>query len=229
MRAAAGVPGLWSTNIVEHPCDWLPRFARQSLGDFDRTDDLDRVLSWRALAAQRDPLARDALFIALAGKTATLAGRFRGWSLAPWQYDDVIQECYFAYLEVLADWQPFDPLAPSGFGRYYLSVFPARLAGRVRGFLGPWRMRVVRGGLPPQADDIADPGAGGAQAEAFAAQLLSELCDQLPPRAARLLRADLAGASRAASAALFGSSPRTLHRQRRKIIPLLRQLLRDTG
>lgn len=138
--------------------DWLSPLADDSLGDFALNARIDADLSRRALLARSDRAQRDALFGLLAFKINRFCSRFRRWNLLPWEIDDVRQEAYLAFIDVVNGWLPLSGAgAPAGFSFYFMRVYPLRLTDRVRRVV-----RTRRDRLPPASwretdDDRRDP------------------------------------------------------------------------
>ncbi|HEX5167273.1 MAG TPA: sigma-70 family RNA polymerase sigma factor [Thermomicrobiales bacterium] len=138
--------------------DWLSPLAVESLGDFHLTRQIDADLSQRALDAAGDPAARDALFNLLAFKINRFCSRFRRWNLRPWEFEDVRQEAYLAFVDVLNGWQPVPGReVPAGFGYYFMRVYPLRLTDRVRRILRTKRNRPATTSLTDADVDRRDP------------------------------------------------------------------------
>lgn len=102
-------------------------------------------------AVSGDRIARDALYAAFELKLRRVSWRIRvPWvpsgTLAIWDRDDVAQEVYLTFLDVLATWDEAIP-----FGRYVLAQFPWRLRDRVyRG--------IARSGVPPRVTAVTIDG-----------------------------------------------------------------------
>ena len=190
------------------PRDWPQAFARASLGDFELTPALDAELSARALQARGDSDARDALFLELAGKTTRFAGRFERWNLQPFEHDDVLQESYLAFLDTLRGWRPIDHATPTGFGAWFLSVYPRRLARRVARLAG---RRLAMLPFLPEADIRPDPDAS--EAGVIDAMVWDALLTQLRPRDRAIARLRARGVPAAEIATATGISRRGVHRR----------------
>src|SRR5687768_261939 len=143
---------IYSTN------DWLSPLAGESLGDFTLTPEIDDDLSCRALCAQRDPVERDALFCLLSMKINRFFSRFRRWNLRPWELDDVRQEAYVTFVDVLNGWRPVaSGGTPAGFSYYFMRVYPGRLNDRVVGIIGTRRGRPTPAAWREERDERVDP------------------------------------------------------------------------
>jgi RNA polymerase sigma factor (sigma-70 family) len=201
------------------PRDWPSVFARVSLGDFELTPALDADLSAQALRAQRDRLARDELFVRLAGKIARFAARFDSWDIAPFDADDVRQECYLVYLTALNRWQPADPDTPAGFGAWFLRVYPLWLANAVARLRGS-RRRPPATPLSAAHEERPDPDDGMADAEL--ARALADLCARLGVVDSRIIRLRVAGLPAREVAQALGVSRRTVQRGLARIVRLTR-------
>lgn len=206
--------------------DWLSPMAGESLGDFTLTPALDADLSRRALLVGGDPAARDALFGLLAFKVNRFCSRFRRWNLRPWEIDDVRQEAYLAFVDVLNGWRPIPGSdAPAGFGFYFMRVYPLRLTDRVRRVVLTRRDRPSPTAWSESDDGRRDPAAMEREIETLA--FIIELSAKLDATDARimLLRTteDLTPDEIAAQA---GVSRRTFYRRWRGIAATIR---RDVG
>jgi RNA polymerase sigma factor (sigma-70 family) len=199
------------------PRDWPGVFARVSLGDFELTPALDADLSAQALIAQRDALVRDELFVRLSGKITRFAARFDSWDIAPFDADDVRQECYLVYLDTVRRWQPADPDAPAGFGAWFLRVFPHWLANSVA------RLRGRRPQLTPLTAAHAerpDPDDGVLDTEF--ADALDALCARISVGDCRMVRLRASGLPARSVAERLGVSERTVHRGLTRVVRLAR-------
>ncbi len=162
----------------------VPRFAPLVplvAADAEITPDLDRVLTAAARAARAgDPIARNALYFALEPKIIRFAARFRrpAWASGrAWDYEDVRQEAFVVFADLVAGWPDEGAFAP-----YFLDLFPRRLGGAVRLLDGPRpdpAVHGVGGGLTTLQDDEGVATATTA--------LLVELTEGLDPIDARIL------------------------------------------
>ncbi|HUG16544.1 MAG TPA: hypothetical protein VMM78_16180 [Thermomicrobiales bacterium] len=211
---------------METQRDWLTGYELQSLGDFELTPGLDRDLSRRALAARRDPGARDELFIMLATKIARFSNRLRRWTAPTWELDDVFQETFIAFDDVITDWRPLDRDGPpSGFGYYFLSVFAYRLRDRVTALGDPrWASR-SSAPLASVVDSL--PGDDDVALNATTTALLEQICGRLNATDAAILRHRAAGLE-FDTVQLRGSgitaSRRTVYRRWRRIVTIAREV-----
>lgn len=138
--------------------DWLSSLSDESLGDFALTPEIDADLSCRALRAQREPAERDILFNLLALKINRFCARFRRWNLRPWEIDDVRQEAYVTFVDVLNGWRPItSDGAPSGFSYYFMRAYPGRLNDKVVSIVGTRRGRPTPATWHEERDDRIDP------------------------------------------------------------------------
>jgi DNA-directed RNA polymerase specialized sigma24 family protein len=204
---------------------WLATASHAVPDDQELTGELDASLSARALLARHDAAERDALLFSLAGKVQCFATRFRRWNLAPWTYDDVLQESYLAFVETLDAWRPIVVDGrPTGFGRYFLRTFPYRLTDRVRRMLGVGRGRAPVGALPRDIDEWPDPFAFEPHLHTLV--LLDTVRERLTDRDGLIvyLRV-LADATPEQIAVRVAASERTVRRRWSRITPLLRERL----
>lgn len=208
------------------PQDWLAVLAARSLGDVEMTPDLDLALSRDALVARRLPAARDLLLTQLALKVARFCARYRHRDLSPWDIDDVHQEAYLAFVEVLDDWQPLvSQDGPAGFGYYFLRVFPLRLAGRLRD------LRRQSAIVEPGDGDVPDtPDPDDIEATVLVNEVIAQICghlNALDQTIFQLSAREGHGPSRIAD--LTGISRRTIHRHWPAIVSIARERLREAS
>jgi len=137
------------------------------------------ALAHAARGGDRD--ARDALFAAFGPKLDRMLGRCRGlaWSAAgprrdgvPWELDDLRQEAYLAFVELLAAW-PGD----GSVGPYLLAHLPWRLRTAWKRLAAPRRCETRLAASEPALDLLADGSAAAEEARV----LLEELAAALPP------------------------------------------------
>jgi RNA polymerase sigma factor (sigma-70 family) len=200
------------------PRDWPSVFAYVSLGDFELTAALDADLSAHALRAQRDALARDELFVRLSGKITRFAARFDSWDIAPFDADDVRQECYLVFIETLRRWQPADHSAPTGYGAWFLSVFPRWLANSVARLRG--RRRALT--MPLSAAHAEQPDPAADMVDRELAQALAALCGRISANDCHIVRLRVAGLPAHAVADRLGVSRRTVQRGLARVVRLTR-------
>jgi RNA polymerase sigma factor (sigma-70 family) len=203
--------------------DWLSPLAGESLGDFPLTRQIDADLSQRALAAAGDPAARDALFNLLAFKVNRFCSRFRRWNLRPWEFEDVRQEAYLAFVDILNGWQPTPGRdEPAGFGFYFMRVYPLRLTDRVRRILRTKRNRPAPTSWGEADDERPDPAEMERDIETLAA--IIELSANLDAADARILLLRTADdLSPDEIAAQTGISRRTYYRRWNAIAATIRR------
>lgn len=201
------------------PISWLTALAPDSLGDIELTPEIDADLSHRAILSRTDPLAREQLFTLLAWKTDRFCARFRRWSIAPWELDDVRQEAFLAFAEIIERWQPLEGNGgPAGFGYYYLRVFPLRLSDRVRRMIDrvhplPWT---------PEHDTRPDPSV--IDETALTEAIIAEICGRLNATDATIFTLRLADVATRDAARLIGVNRRTLHRNWPRIVSIAREV-----
>lgn len=183
-------------------------------------DDLSLALERRLRptverAHQGDLDARNALFIAFQPKLVRFIRRIHPPRMRPeqvgvWDRDDVAQEAWLVFDELIQHWTPDRP-----FGRYVLATFPWRLRDAV--FRG-----VARRGVPPRMtmvpigdhDWLHDGSAASDEAQA----LLNALADRLPELQGIVLRRHVGdGETLTAIARDLGVSRRTITRQWRAV------------
>ncbi len=78
-----------------------------------------------ARAGDRDALV--ALYVALEPKITRFVRRYRGWSGATWDADDIAQEAYLALAALVAKWSGEGPFLP-----YFFACYRFRLRDAVR-------------------------------------------------------------------------------------------------
>lgn len=208
---------------------WLDTLSELSLGDFEMSPDLDAKLSALALRARTDRVACEELFVLLAFKTARFCRRFRGWSLAPWTYDDIVQEAFLAFDDLLRVWKPIDSThGPAGFGFYYLRVYPLRLTDRVRAILRTRRDAPTILPWDPGIDVRHEP--GNPLSDIETQDILQRICGHLNAADATILLGRVAGNDDMnVVAAAAGVSRRTLYRRWKKIAAIAERELTGTA
>jgi len=173
-----------------------------------------------ARAASGDRIARDALYAAFEPKLMRFVRGVRvPWAptgaVDRWDRDDVAQEAYLAFLDVLATWEE-----PIPFGRYVLAHFPWRLRDLV--YRGVGRSSVPPGTIPVAIEGrewLADDSAAALESR----MLLDALAVSFGPPYDDIIRLHIGeGASLMAVAARLGCSRRTLSRRWREIRERLR-------
>ncbi len=203
--------------------DWLSQLARESLGDFALATEIDADLSLRALRSQFDPVERDILFNLLTLKINRFCSRFRRWNLRPWEFDDVRQEAYMAFVDVLNGWRPIPGGdAPAGFAYYFMRVYPLRLTDRVQHVVGTRRGRPRSSIWSEELDDRVDPSEMEQDIETLAYIMdLSARLDAANARILLLRTADDLGPDDVA--AQTGISRRTYYRRWKGIADTIRK------
>jgi len=136
---------------------WPTHDARATTHDpawnFELTPELDARLNTLALAGRDDPAARNALHALLAGKIARFLAPWRGRRIALGDFDDLRQESFLVFADLVADWS-----GEGSFARYFLGFFPWRLRHAIEAHERRWptaRLLVV----PDHTLLAADPGA----------------------------------------------------------------------
>jgi RNA polymerase sigma factor (sigma-70 family) len=131
------------------------------------------------------PAARDALYLALRPKLDRVIRRVRVPLIGDertgiWDRDDVEQEAWLVFAELVEQWSPERP-----FGRYFFAAFPWRLRDAIHRGIGrrgvPTRMALV----PLDDHDWLHDGSAAA---AEASVLLGVLAERLPALQAEILR-----------------------------------------
>ncbi len=205
---------------------WLAAFSARSLGDAEITPDLDLALSRDALLARHVGFVRDQLLEAFAWKISRYCARYRRLDLSPWSFDDVEQEAFLAFVDVLESWTPLvSQDGPAGFGYYFLRVYPLRLADRVRVLRRQETITTSGGGAladQPDPDDIEET--------ILVNQVIAEICghlNALDQTIFQLSVRDGHGPSRIAD--LTGINRRTIQRHWPTIVWIARERLREAS
>ena len=187
---------------------WIATLAETSLGNFEATPDIDRRLSRLALDARASNESRDELFTLLAAKVERFARRFRPWTLDPWEYDDVLQESYLIFINVVERWTPrYVDNEPVGFLYYFFAVYPLWLSTHVKRMTGRGprgRMTVIP--LPEEHDLTAE--SISCEAEALTLAILDDIRTQLGEPAGTLLHLRLVTGKSVTEAARQAGIPR---------------------
>ncbi len=214
---------------MQTTASWLTTFANDSLGPLRLTPQLDRRLNRRALAARSSPAVRDRLFIDLSATIAHWLRHYRGWRLAPWEFDDILQESYLTFVELLDRWHARIIVGPSGqadprFAPYFLRNYPLLLANRVAALRLASRARPLGDWGSERGDELPDPWA--AEADVRAALLIEAICARLSVRDAHTLRLIVAADySIGAVARQTGLPPRTLYHRWARITATARAVI----
>jgi len=241
-RIAGGVPGgAQQTNPPDppQPPNWsgapersirlaqpIPRLTLVVDAGDPVTPDLDRTLTALARRARDgDRDARDALYRALGPKIDRFVARYR-WAAraaggperngAPWDLDDVAQEAFPAFVDLLADYGGERAFLP-----YFLAAFPWRLRDAWHRLQAPARR--VAAALP--SDDLReDPSAVAEEARVLLATLAADLAE---PDATILRLRVGEGISLPAIALHLGLSRTTVARRWERLRAWLRDQLAD--
>jgi DNA-directed RNA polymerase specialized sigma24 family protein len=205
--------------------DWLAALAQESLGDFELTTEIDTDLSIRAVAARHDSVARDQLFALLAFKLRRFCTRFHRWNLDPWEFEDVLQESYLVFVDLLASWRPLEGAPePAGFGYYVFRVFPLRLTDHVNALVRTRRDRLTPISWAPEIDLRLDP--TSPESDASTAAIMAAVCGRLNAVDATIFRLRSTTEQRPETIArIAGVSRRTLYRRWGEIVRIAREEL----
>ena len=183
--------------------------------------DLDASLTATALLAQAgDTSARDTLYWAFAPSIVRLARRFggSGWGAGPvWNVDDLSQEGYLVFLDLLTGWPGGD-----SFAAYALGRLPWRLRNVVRRLNGP-RPNLVNGAV---IDHLTDESAAAAEAVI----LLEAVANALPTPDGDILLWRIRDRETARTIARrLGVDRRTVSRSWQRTLGTLRETLGEAG
>lgn len=204
---------------------WLKTFADAAPARI--TTDPQQRLSRRALAARTSPAERDALFADLSATLARWVWPYRGWLLAPWEFDDVVQESYLAFIDTLDLWCQRVRQGPNGrlepdFLRYLLRTYPLRLIDRVQALVDSADAQR----MDPYSLDAEIPDPWTADADVRARMLIDAICARLHPRDALTFRLVVSsGYALRALARRTGENPRTIYHRWARIIATAREVL----
>ena len=158
----------------------IPPLRPFLLPDLEVTPELARVLADLARAAQAgDGQARNALWDALAPAIDRLIGSARRRAQysadtgpwrdgSPWDAEDLAQEAFPIFADLLAAWTSDRPVAP-----YLLGHFPWRLRSAWRVITALRRAEIVS--ASPRLRYLADGSAGAAEAMALLASIAADL------------------------------------------------------
>ncbi|HEX5505029.1 MAG TPA: hypothetical protein VFW96_20605 [Thermomicrobiales bacterium] len=175
-------------------------------GDFELTPAVEAALDGLARAARHDPEARNELYVALELKIARFLAPYRGRTTAAGEYDDLAQEAFLVFVDLVAGWR-----GEGSFARYFLGFFPWRLRHAVEAHERRWPLgrRLVYASDRALARRAGDPLAGLAPALDLAAAAAA-----LTPAERTLLRCWLLEDRRIEDAARrLGWSRRTAYRR----------------
>ena len=183
--------------------------------------DLDASLTAMALLAQAGDLAaRDALYRAFAPSINRLSRRFSGtgWGAGPvWDMDDLCQEGYLVFLDLLSGW-------PGGesFVAYALGRLPWRMRNVIRRLNGP-RPTLVNGAV---INHLTDESAAAIEALV----LLEEVANALPTPDGDILLWRIRDRETVRSIAdRLGIDRRTVSRSWQRTLGTLRETLGEAG
>ncbi|HEX3722261.1 MAG TPA: sigma-70 family RNA polymerase sigma factor [Nitrolancea sp.] len=185
----------------------------ESLGDFDASPELDARLGAMALRARSEPDVRNALYRLLEFKIERFVGRYRyrAHRMTVYEIDDVTQEAFLVFCNVIDRW-PGD----RSFLGYFFTRFPWRLSRAVE--------RLERGAsinrLVP-LEEVEEPELSTHADDALALIEAGALLDARD-RALLELRAGY-GMTALEVARILGMHPRSVHRLWARIIKDLRE------
>lgn len=184
----------------------------ESLGDFEASPELDTRLGAMALRARTDLQTRNALYQALSFKIERFVRRYRYRvrQLAVCEVEDVEQEAFLVFCEIVDRWP-----GQESFLGYFFSRFPWRLARAVDVLERGWSAtRMV------PLDEIGEPAPPPDPADAL---LLAEIGATLEPRERAVLELRIGYNLRVREIArILGLHPRTIHRSWARIVDELR-------
>jgi RNA polymerase sigma factor (sigma-70 family) len=171
----------------------------------------DALLTAMARSARGgDPVARDLLWIAFAPRLEPALRRCArvtwqpGWVRRdglPWEMEDVRQEAWLVFAELVDGWQ-----GEGSFASYVTAYFPWRLHNAMRRLAPPRRTGQVRRAVKPAADCPA-------LSAVERAVVLAQLGAALSAADAEVLRLRAGGARFVEIAAILGVSRRTISRR----------------
>ena len=181
-------------------------------------DAIDAQLARLATQAQAgDRAARNALYLALLPRitssirTLRYSGNWSGSEGRSWFFDDLEQETFLIFCELLDEWNP----EPPRFAGYFFSRLPWRLRDRLRAWSTTTRRESRPLPLDALCDDIADP--------ALVRAMLESLLAAIDPDDAAVLRLRFIDGLREREIALaLGVTTRTVRRRRMRGVEALR-------
>ena len=185
----------------------------ESLGDFDTSVELDARVSALALRARTDPAVRDALYRLLEFKIERFVRRyrFRAVQMNVYEFDDVVQEAYLVFCDLIDRW-PGD----RSFLGYFFTRFPWWLSKAIR--------RIERGTSTNQflpIEEVEEPPPSPYPDDAL---VLVEAGALLGPRQRTLLELRVGyGMDMRQIARTLGIHSRTAHRYWAEIVDELRR------
>jgi DNA-directed RNA polymerase specialized sigma24 family protein len=175
--------------------------------DFELTPAVHLWLNDLARAARTDPAVRNELHRLLQLKIARFLAPYRGWRSAIGGYDDIAQEAFLVFAQLVADWS-----GQGSFAAYFFGFFPWRLRHAIAYYERRWptsRLTVV-----PDDDDLFEQ-----ELPDVATILPLTSLTPLPPTERQLLSLRLATGLPVADLALpLGCSRRTLFRRWRQLV-----------
>ena len=182
--------------------------------DFDLTPALEAWLNDLARAARTDPAARNELYRLFDLKIARFLAPYRTWQSAIGGYDDIAQEAYLVFAQLVADWP-----GQGSFAAYCFGFFPWRLRRAIAYYERRWptnRLTVV-----PDDDDLFEQ-----ELPDVATILPLTALAPLPPVERRLLALRLTTDLPIADLALpLGWSRRTVFRRWQELVAYLEREL----
>ena len=118
-----------------------PTNQRPVAPDFDLTPALEAWLNDLARAARTDPAVRNELYRLFDLKIARFLAPYRTWQSAIGGYDDIAQEAFLVFAQLVADWS-----GQGSFAAYCFGFFPWRLRRAIAHYERRWpanRLTVV--------------------------------------------------------------------------------------
>lgn len=171
-------------------------------GDFELSWGLERELDRLARAARIEPVARNALYAALAFKVRRFLAPYRARVTAVGDFEDLEQEAFLVFVGLVTSWR-----GTGSFVRYFLGFFPWRLRHAIEAHQSRWPCERL---VPWDAERAPDIAAGGD----IACALLPPELGSLTATEAELLRLHvMEDLPLATIAPRFGWSRRTIFRR----------------
>lgn len=204
---------------IQFPRDGAP--LAPVLSPHERVPDaIDAQLARLAMQAQAgDRSARNALYLALRPRIASsirklrYSGNWSGSEGRSWFFDDLEQEAFLIFCELVEEWNP----EPPRFAGYFFSRLPWRLRDRLRSWSGTTLRATQPLPLDALCDDIADPAIVRVMLESLLAAIDSDEADVL-----RLRFID--GMREREIAIALGISTRTVRRRKTQGMAAIRAL-----
>ena len=213
--------------------DIYPIFRRRSSNQYPRDvaplapvlsphervpDAIDAQLARLAAQAKDgDRAARNALYLALLPRIASSIRKLRysgNWNSSEgrsWLFDDLEQETFLIYCDLLDEWNP----EPPRFAGYFFSRLPWRLRDRLRAWSTTTQRESQPLPLDALCDDIADP--------AIVRVMIESLLAAIDPDDAAVLRLRFIDGMREREIAIaLGVSTRTVRRRRMRGMAAIR-------